>query len=85
VNYSLACFSSFQRIRVAEITQSQFHSRRPDPNCTCKIGCLEKCNEPKERGCCFCQGRAQGSLHNGEGGELGAETLTPACVRSQAS
>lgn len=80
MNYSLACFSSFQRIRAAEITQSQFHSRRSAPNGTCKIGCLEKYNEPKERGCCSCQGRAQGSLCSGEGGELGVETLTSALV-----
>ena len=85
MNYSLACFSSFQRIRAVEITQSQFHSRCSAPNCTCKIGCLEKYHEPKEQGSCSCQGRAQGCLRSGEGGEPGAETLTPALVRLQAS
>lgn len=82
MNYSLACFSSFQKIRAAEITQSQFHSRRSAPNCTCEIGCLEKYNEPKECGSCSCQGRARGSLRSGEGGEPGVETLTAALVRS---
>lgn len=85
MNYSLACFSSYQRIRAVEITRSQFHSRCSALNCTCKIGCLDKYDEPRERGSCSCQGRAQGSLHCGEGGEPGVETVTPALVRLQTS
>lgn len=48
MNYSLACFSSFQRIRAAEITQTQFHSRCSAPNCTSEIGYFEKYNDSKE-------------------------------------